>query len=338
MSRKVLFIDEWGARLRLRKGLLVLYVRERDQNGKLRLVKKLEVSPVELDSIVFWVRGSSISMAALLEALKHGIDIVVFDNGKPAARVIPATYGSIYKLWIKQLKAYLSREKRLHLARGFAYGKIQNQISNLKYFQKLVKLQDRKLYYTIQESIDNMYMYLQKLNDCKDVDDVRNVEASAARWYWRGVKHLIPKNFGFKKRLKKYDVVPGQEVDPFNKALNIAYGILRKEVWRAIFLVGLNPYVGFLHKPRTGRMSLVFDLMEEFRPAIDRALIATARKTPGKLLALRDPERESEGLVNVAKITFEQLNKIRPEIERQARRVVQYIMQEIPYTPYRLGY
>ena len=39
MSSKILFIDEWGSRLRLRKGMFVLYVRERDENGKLKLVK-----------------------------------------------------------------------------------------------------------------------------------------------------------------------------------------------------------------------------------------------------------------------------------------------------------
>ena len=198
----MLFIDEWGARLRLRKGLLVLYIREKDESGKIRLVKKIEVSPVELDSIVFWVRGSSISMAALLEALKYGVDIVVFDNGKPAARIVPATYGSIYKLWLRQIRTYLDKRRRLSLARWFASGKIQNQIANLKYFQKIVRLQDKRLYYTLQNCVDNMYKHLQSLVDCKNVDEVRNVEAAAARWYWRGVKHLVPRTLGFRKRLK----------------------------------------------------------------------------------------------------------------------------------------
>ncbi len=338
MSRKVLFIDEWGARLRLRRGLLVLYVRERDSDGKVRLVKKLEVSPVELDSIVFWVRGSSISMAALLEALRYGVDIVIFDNGKPAARIVPAAYGSMYRLWIQQIKTYLNKKRRLDIARWFAYGKVQNQIANLKYFQKLVKLQNKQLYYTLQSCIDNMYKYLQSFIDCKTVDEVRNVEAAAARWYWRGVRHLIPRTLGFRKRLKKYDVVPSAEMDPFNKALNIAYGILRKEVWRAVFLVGLNPYIGFLHKPRSSKMSLIFDLMEEFRPAIDRALVSVARKTPSKIAVLRDRDREGEGVVNVAKVVFELMKDLRHEIEKQARKVVQYITQNVPYTPFKLTY
>jgi CRISPR-associated protein Cas1 len=42
-----------------------------------------------------------------------------------------------------------------------------------------------------------------------------------------------------------------------------------------------KPYLGFLHKYRAGRPSLVLDLMEEFRsPFVDRKLIGIARQNP----------------------------------------------------------
>jgi CRISPR-associated protein Cas1 len=48
---------------------------------------------------------------------------------------------------------------------------------------------------------------------------------------------------------------------------------LLREVWRAVLAVGLNPYYGFLHTRRPGRMSLVLDLMEKLRLiAVDRPL------------------------------------------------------------------
>jgi len=43
------------------------------------------------------------------------------------------------------------------------------------------------------------------------------------------------------------------ELDLFNRALNTGYGALRRAVWRAIFIAGLNPYISFLHKPRAGK-------------------------------------------------------------------------------------
>ncbi len=331
-SKKILFIDEWGSRLRLRKGMLVLFIRE---DGK--FVKKHEVSPVELDSIIFWIRGSSVSIAAIIESLKYGVDIVIFDNGRPTARVIPAKYGSIYRIWLKQLLTYLNKEKRVKIAKSFVYGKIQNQISNLRYFSKLV-VHNKKLYYTIKRSIDDMYMHLQKVYDCKTVDEVRSVEAAAARIYWKTIKELVPKNLGFKKRLKRYDIVPGVNIDPINKALNIGYGILKKEIWRAIFLVGLNPYIGFLHKPRPSRLSLIFDLMEEFRPLIDRIIISTSRKVPGKIKILTEPDKEGEGLVNVVKIVYGEFQKrnVMHSINIQARRLLNYILRQEAYTPFKL--
>lgn len=44
-------------------------------------------------------------------------------------------------------------------------------------------------------------------------------------------------------------------------------------------MAGLNPCFGFLHKPQQGKASLVFDLIEEFRPFIvDRAILTALRR------------------------------------------------------------
>jgi len=42
----------------------------------------------------------------------------------------------------------------------------------------------------------------------------------------------------------------------------------------ALSVAGLEPYAGFLHTDRSGRPSLVFDLIEEFRqPVVDRLVV-----------------------------------------------------------------
>ncbi len=263
------------------------------------------------------------------------------DNYRPIARILPAKYGSstVMKLWLKQLKTYTNKVEKLKLAKTFAYGKLSNQLSNLKYFQKIAKQQTlKKLYYTLQEGIDNLLKHLNSIDQAKSIDNVREVEASGARWYWKCVKELLPRSLNFKKRLKRYSLPSGYELDPFNKALNIGYGLLMKEVWRAIFMIGLNPYIGFLHKPRLKKMSLVFDLMEEFRPVIDRVLIAKARRNPSKILLLKDKEKESEGVIEVVKVVTEKLTGIRSEIQKQARKLAETIMGIEEYTPYKLSY
>jgi CRISPR-associated protein Cas1 len=109
---------------------------------------------------------------------------------------------------------------------------------------------------------------------------------------------------------------------PFNKALNIGYGMLRKNVLSAVISVGLNPYIGFLHKFRFGRPSLVFDLMEEFRsPFVDRRLIGMARESP-----------ESVSDLKSVYTLFAKMEE--DEVYTQARRLVNSLLHGEEYKPY----
>ncbi len=120
--------------------------------------------------------------------------------------------------------------------------------------------------------------YVRQLRSVRDWRKAAQVEAAAARRYWEGIATIIPKELGFTKRLKRWSLPEGEKPDPFNTALNIGYAALAKEVWRAVFIAGLNPYIGYLHEKRPGRLSLVYDLMEEFRPiAVDKPIIKLAR-------------------------------------------------------------
>lgn len=56
--------------------------------------------------------------------------------------------------------------------------------------------------------------------------------------------------------------------------LNFGYAILSSYILNAITNAGLEPYLGFLHQKRPGKMSLVLDLMEEYRAwVVDRVVI-----------------------------------------------------------------
>ena len=47
--------------------------------------------------------------------------------------------------------------------------------------------------------------------------------------------------------------------------LSFIYTLLVHDIGAALETIGLDPYVGFLHKDRPGRISLALDLMEELR-------------------------------------------------------------------------
>jgi len=90
--------------------------------------------------------------------------------------------------------------------------------------------------------------------------DRGNVEAQAARLYWR---LLFDERF----RRRRFGDEP-------NGLLNYGYAILRATVARQICAAGLHPSLGLHHHNRFNAFCLVDDLMEPFRPAVDSAVLA----------------------------------------------------------------
>lgn len=86
--------------------------------------------------------------------------------------------------------------------------------------------------------------------------DPANVEAEAARRYW--------------PLLMGSDFRRDQDGGGANGLLNYGYAVLRAGVARAVMAAGLHPGFGLMHANRSNPMVLVDDLMEPFRPIVDR--------------------------------------------------------------------
>ena len=326
---KLALVDRYGAFLSAKEGRFQLML---SGGGK-----AWELAPVEVDSIVFNVTGASLSASAVKLACDFGIDLVFLDHGRPVARLLPATYGSTMRTWLRQLKAHRRGEERVRLAKAFVEGKVHNQRVVLSEYLKRLKASGRRAPW-LASAIQDVDAHLAKLSGVRSVDEARVVESAAAKAYWRAVAQLLPPQLGFQRRLPRSRVRPGEEPDPFNKALNLGYAALRKEAWRAVFLAGLNPYLGFLHASRPGRMSLVLDLMEEFRPVlVDRPLIALARRSPEKLV---EAAQSQEGAREVWRAVVNQLYADREPnastILRQARLLARHLNRVDEYRPFKL--
>lgn len=102
-----------------------------------------------------------------------------------------------------------------------------------------------------------------QIKEAESLDDLMGYEGSAAKLYFSQFDQLILKQkdaFFFHDRNRR----PPQ--DNMNALLSFLYTLLTSEVASALETVGLDPYVGFLHRDRPGRPSLALDLMEELRP------------------------------------------------------------------------
>ncbi|TDA40324.1 MAG: CRISPR-associated endonuclease Cas1 [Candidatus Methanomethylicota archaeon] len=325
---KILLIDEWGSFLSVNKGRFILKIKE---NGKFKI--KWEVAPVEVDTIVFIVTGASISAEVIKLASEFGIDLVFLNKTKPLARIIPSNYGSTMKNWEFQLNAFNDINKRVKLAKLFIEGKIHNQRVVLREWFKKLKASG-KSDYNLEDEIIRLDEYQSKLKDVNTVEEIMSIEAHAAKRYWMCISRILPKELEFKGRI----IHTEGPIDPFNRALNIGYSILKKEVWRAIFLAGLNPYLGFLHSSRAGKMSLVFDVMEEFRPiAVDRPLINLARKDKDVILKLK--ENKSENLAKIwstiSSVLYSGDKPLCNTIVAQARLLAKHLRGTDEYKPFK---
>lgn len=117
---------------------------------------------------------------------------------------------------------------------------------------------------------------LHELKSANTLERIRGFEGNAASQYFDAFDDLILRNkecFFFRERNRR------PPLDNVNAMLSFAYTLLANMVSAALSSVGLDPYVGFLHRDRPGRASLALDLMEELRPVMaDRFVLTMINK------------------------------------------------------------
>ena len=88
-------------------------------------------------------------------------------------------------------------------------------------------------------------------------------------------------------------------LDAVNALLSFAYSLLAQDCASALESVGLDSYVGFLHRDRPGRTSLALDLMEELRPVMADRFVLTLINN--RMLSAGDFEFRESGAVLLSK-------------------------------------
>ncbi|AET60495.1 CRISPR-associated protein Cas1 [Paenibacillus terrae HPL-003] len=133
---------------------------------------------------------------------------------------------------------------------------------------------------------------MQQVREVEDLDILRGLEGAAAVQYNSVFDELIlqqKKDFYFHGRNKR------PPLDNVNALLSFAYTLLSNDMKSALEAVGLDAYVGFLHRDRPGRASLALDVMEELRGVYaDRFVLTLINK---KLIHGKGFYRKENGAV-----------------------------------------
>lgn len=144
------------------------------------------------------------------------------------------------------------------LARTFVAAKIANARQVL---MKHVRNHDGSE--SLDDAVTQLAGSVRRLKIQNDVDTIRGIEGDSGARYFSVFNELIrpeqQENFVFAGRTRR------PPLDEVNALLSFSYTLLTHELASALQGVGIDPYVGFLHVDRPGRLSLALDILEEFR-------------------------------------------------------------------------
>ena len=254
--------------------------------------QKTEIGRVPLhtlEGIVCFSRSGA-SPALMGKCAAKGIDLCFFSPyGQFLARTVGEERGNVL---LRQTQYRISDSEALscHYARYFILGKVYNARWVLERATR--DHPQRVPVEELKRTSAQLAAALPLIEQCDDLDQLRGLEGEAAQRYFDCFDSLILQQheaFPFVSRSRR------PPLDNVNALLSFAYSLLARDCASALSSVGLDPYVGFLHRARPGRRSLALDLMEEIRAVYaDRFVLSCINQ---KLLTAKHFQKQENGAV-----------------------------------------
>lgn len=201
------------------------------------------------------------------------IGIVVLDH-----KQITITHGLIEKL-LENNCAIITCSSN-HMPVGLILPLYSNTIQNERFRSQLdssLPLRKQLWQQTVQQKINNQAAVLEYATGTRHNNmliwsanvrsgDSGNMEARAAAYYW-------PSLFSDKDYF-----VRGKDEEEPNNLLNYGYAVLRAIIARALVSSGLLPTLGIHHHNRYNAYCLADDIMEPYRPYVDKLVFNLCKK------------------------------------------------------------
>lgn len=229
----------------------IVLLKEKEKIGRLPLHN--------LESIVsFGYTGTSPALMGY--CAEKNISLVFLTMyGQFLARVIGKSKGNV----ILRKKQYRISEDEVitaKIARNFIVGKIYNNKWIIERMTRDYPLRiDVNQFKAISQHLSSIIL---EVRECENLERLRGLEGQAATSYNKIFNQMIlqqKEDFYFNRRSRR------PPLDNVNAMLSFAYTLLANDMTSALEGVGLDAYVGFLHRDRPGRVSLALDVIEELR-------------------------------------------------------------------------
>lgn len=229
------------AYLSLRNGQLVVRLEKHDDKPE----KQATIPIEDIGIVVLDHRQITLTYGVVAALLDNNASIITCDNSHmPVGLMLPLEGHTIQQERFQdQLNSSLPLRKQLW--QQTVQQKIRNQGALLHELHGI--------------EVGNMSTWA---NDVRSGDNT-NLEGRAAAFYW---SHMFPSIHDFTR--SRDGAYP-------NALLNYGYAILRAVIARALVGSGLLPTLGIHHHNRYNAYCLADDIMEPYRPYVDRLVVET---------------------------------------------------------------
>lgn len=233
------------------------------QDGKQR-IPSVGITSIQIS------RGAQITSDAVMLAIEKEIEVLFMDkSGQPVGRIWSPKYGSVSTIRKGQLSFTFSAE-----AVGWIKDVIQRKMENQQALLLMMLAKDVTVERSVKKAINRLEDYRSKVRQIEGevISDVaptlRGWEGVASKIYFDALNMFLPKEYRFGQRSQH------PAMDIANAMLNYGYGILYGKIEGILIKVGIDPYVGIMHRDDYNRPVLVYDVIELYRVWVDYVVCA----------------------------------------------------------------
>lgn len=233
--------------LRVSNGELLLE-EQVEESDKMKTLTKL---PFQKILALFIIGHIRITTPLIEKCQKFGVALVVM---KPSLRPVFFWANSAEANFLLHKRQYEHKKEDIAIAKVIVENKIRNQIKALADTRKKDEL--------TEQAKGMLRSALETLPDVADYDSLMGVEGAAANAFFRS----------FYQEHDWHQRRPRTKCDVLNATLDIGYTMLFNYIECFLRMFGFDLYVGVYHCMWFKRKSLVCDIMEPFRPIIDKVV------------------------------------------------------------------
>ncbi|MFN9749526.1 MAG: CRISPR-associated endonuclease Cas1 [Burkholderiales bacterium] len=213
-----------------------------------------------IDRCIIQGAHTRLDSSVLLKLAEAGVATVLFSPrmGRHVATVLGPAHNDA-TIRMAQAQRVTDPVFCLAWSKGLIQAKLQRQIRAVSRWMT-TRPDARKPLFDASAQIATLCA---QVHEAPCAGSLRGLEGAAARAHFSALAAVLPPNLNFTGRNRR----PPR--DPANAALSLAYTLLHVEAIQACHAAGLDPLLGFYHRPAYGRESLASDLIEPLRARAD---------------------------------------------------------------------